>query len=65
MEPFIGYSLLFFWGGDLVKIVLFFFLMLPKASSSVYTMFEAHLSLLTAVFNAFSCKQWEPTGSLP
>lgn len=39
--------------------------MLPKASSSVHTMFEARLSLLAAVFNAFSCKQWEPTGSLP
>lgn len=41
------------------------FLMLLADSSSVHTMFEAHLSLLTAVFNAFSCKQWEPTGSLP
>lgn len=49
----------------LVKIVLFSFFVLPKASSSVHTMFEAHLSLLTAGFNAFSCQQWEPTGSLP
>lgn len=39
--------------------------MLLADSSSVHSMFEAHLSLLTAVFNAFSCKQWEPTGSLP